>query len=57
MSIRKITLNDAEYPKNLCNIHTPPKQLYINGTLLESDEMAVAIVGSRRASVYGIETA
>jgi len=55
--IRKITPNDAEYPKNLRNIHTPPKQLYVNGTLLESDEMAVAIVGSRRASLYGLETA
>ena len=56
MTIRKITPNDAEYPKNLRNIHTPPKQLYVNGTLLEQDEMAVAIVGSRRASVYGLET-
>ncbi|MDD5436081.1 MAG: DNA-processing protein DprA [Candidatus Omnitrophica bacterium] len=54
--IRKITPNDAEYPKNLRNIHTPPKQLYVNGTLLESDEMAVAIVGSRRATIYGLET-
>ena len=57
MSIRKITPNDAEYPKNLRNIHTPPKQLYVNGTLLEQDEMAIAIVGSRRASIYGLETA
>ncbi|MFA6320412.1 MAG: DNA-processing protein DprA [Candidatus Omnitrophota bacterium] len=57
MAIRKITLSDAEYPKNLRNMHTPPKQLYVNGDLLERDEVAVAIVGSRRASVYGLETA
>lgn len=57
MAIRKIILSDAEYPKNLRNMHTPPKQLYVNGTLLERDEVAVAIVGSRRASIYGIETA
>ena len=56
MGIRKITLNDPGYPKNLRNIHRPPKQLYVNGTLLESDEIAVALVGSRRASLYGIET-
>ena len=56
-TIRTITQDDAEYPKNLRNIHTPPKQLYVNGTLLERDEMAVAIVGSRRASIYGLETA
>jgi len=56
MAIRKITIDDAEYPKNLRNIYNPPKQLYVNGTLLEQDEMAVAIVGSRRASIYGLET-
>ena len=57
MVIRKITIDDAEYPKNLRNIHSPPKLLYVNGTLLEQDETAVAIVGSRRASMYGLETA
>lgn len=56
MEIRKITIYDAEYPKNLRNIHNPPKSLYVNGTLLAEDEMAVALVGSRRASFYGIET-
>lgn len=55
MEIRKITLDDAEYPKNLRNIHKPPKQLYVSGSLLETDEVAVALVGSRRASLYGIE--
>lgn len=57
MVIRKITLDDSEYPKNLRNIHSPPKQLYVNGALLGQDETAVAIVGSRRASIYGLETA
>jgi DNA processing protein len=55
MAIRKITIEDAEYPKLLRNIHKPPKQLYVNGKLLETDEVAVALVGSRRASLYGIE--
>ncbi len=53
--IRKITIDDKEYPKNLRNIYNPPKVLYVNGTLLEQDEMAVALVGSRRASMYGLE--
>lgn len=53
--IRKIAIDDKEYPKNLRNIYNPPKILYVNGTLLEADEMAVALVGSRRASVYGLE--
>jgi len=55
MTIRKITIDDAEYPKNLRNIYNPPKQLYVNGTLQPEDEMAVALVGSRRASMYGLE--
>ena len=56
MAIRKITIDDPGYPKNLRNIHKPPAQLYVNGTLGERDEMAVAVVGSRRASIYGLET-
>ncbi len=55
MAIRTITIDDAEYPLLLKNIHKPPKQLYVNGRLLETDEVAVALVGSRRASLYGIE--
>ncbi|MFH1189444.1 MAG: DNA-processing protein DprA [Candidatus Omnitrophota bacterium] len=55
MEIRKITIESAEYPELLKNIHRPPKQLYVNGRLLETDEVAVAIVGSRRASLYGLE--
>ena len=54
--IRKITIDDKEYPKNLRNIYNPPKVLYVNGALLEQDEVAVALVGSRRASMYGLET-
>lgn len=54
--IRKITIDDAEYPKNLRNIYNPPKQLYVNGTLSDDDAMAVALVGSRRATIYGRET-
>lgn len=54
--IHKITLSDKEYPKNLRNIYNPPKALYVNGALLDRDEIAVAIVGSRRASIYGLET-
>ena len=53
--IRKITINDAEYPKNLKDIHKPPEALYVNGSFLEEDETAVAIVGSRRPSMYGLE--
>lgn len=55
--INKITINDVEYPEILKSIHKPPPQLYINGSLKEEDKNAVAIVGSRRATVYGLEMA
>ena len=54
--IRKITIKDAEYPENLKNIYDPPKMLYVNGALIPEDKLAVALVGSRRASIYGLET-
>jgi DNA processing protein len=57
MKIQTLTIKDIDYPKNLRNIHRPPKQLYVNGAILPKDEWAVAIVGSRRASQYGIEVA
>lgn len=57
MGIRLITPDDTEYPKNLKTLHRPPKELFVNGSFLPQDDVAVAIVGSRRASLYGIETA
>lgn len=53
--IRTISINDAEYPEILKKIHSPPKALYINGSFKEEDDFAVAVVGSRRASRYGVE--
>lgn len=38
------------------NIHKPPHELYVNGSFLPQDKIAIALVGSRRASRYGIET-
>lgn len=55
--IRKITIKDAEYPEILKTIHSPPKAIYINGSFKEEDKNAVAIVGSRRATPYGLEMA
>jgi len=53
--IRKIAIDNTEYPKILKTLHKPPEALYVNGSFKEDDCFAVAIVGSRRASIYGIE--
>lgn len=53
--IRTISISDTEYPEILKKIYSPPEVLYINGSLKEDDRNAVAIVGSRRATRYGLE--
>ena len=54
--IREIAFEDKEYPKRLKDIHSPPKTLYVNGEILLQDDIAVALVGSRRATNYGLQT-
>jgi DNA processing protein len=48
-----ITMDDPEYPTRLAEIYDPPLALYHRGDLQASDDYAVAIVGTRKASVYG----
>ncbi len=50
-----ITLKDDDYPKRLKDIYDPPALLYLRGELRREDELAVAIVGSRKTSAYGRE--
>lgn len=49
--------NQEEYPSNLKNIYDPPPILYSMGQLKPQDNEAVAIVGARKASEYGLKTA
>jgi len=52
---RVVTYVAEDYPKVLLEIPDPPPYLYVKGEL-RSAETAVAVVGSRRASTYGILT-
>jgi len=45
---------DADYPQALCEIADAPVVLYVKGDLPSSDPLAISIVGSRRASIYGV---
>lgn len=49
-----VTWNDSAYPSNLREIHDPPPFLFVLGDLLPRDLMAVALVGSRNVSAYGL---
>ncbi|MEN6418535.1 MAG: DNA-processing protein DprA, partial [Clostridiaceae bacterium] len=48
---------EEHYPKLLAEIGDPPSVLYYKGTLAAEPGLAIAIVGSRHPSPYGIETA
>lgn len=52
--IRVLTPGMAEYPPGLREIHDPPPVLYCRGEVLPADERAVAVVGTRRATRYGL---
>jgi DNA processing protein len=56
-NVKVLTLEDDDYPKNLKNIYDPPPVLYVKGGILPSDIKAIGIVGTRRASRYGLEMA
>ena len=56
--IRILTWQDAQYPARLKNIPDPPLVLYWRGTLPDFDsEVPVGIVGTRKATAYGLNTA
>ena len=48
---------DENYPDWLRQIYDPPLVLYVKGDLMSKDKNAVALVGSRQTTHYGIETA
>lgn len=48
---------DSFFPKNLLNIYDPPPVIYSTGDLVDRDAMALAVVGARNASSYGLEIA
>ena len=56
--IRILTLEDERYPVRLKNIPDPPLVLYYKGTLPDLDAVpAIGVVGTRKASAYGMTTA
>ena len=46
---------EKNYPKNLKTIYDPPPVLYYKGILRPEDDLAVAVVGSRKMLSYGRE--
>lgn len=55
--IRPVCYEDEDYPAQLRDIYDPPAVLYCRGKMLPEDANAVAIVGARKCSLYGIQMA
>ena len=51
--VRALTCEDHDYPSRLKEIYDYPPVLFSRGSGQIQDESAIAIVGTRRASVYG----
>ena len=55
--ISYITMEEPGYPGRLKNIFDPPPGIFYRGKLPDLDRPAVALVGSRRPTVYGLAVA
>lgn len=54
---RLVLLGDPEYPAQLKTIPSPPPFLFVRGEILTEDALAVALVGARRGTPYGLQVA
>lgn len=57
LGVSAITLEDEGYPSLLRTVADPPPVLYVHGGLAPEDELSVALVGTRRPTVYGRQAA
>ncbi len=53
MGARMLTIEDEEYPPLLRHIFAPPPVIFVQGSLWPCHQAAVAIVGSRKYTIYG----
>ncbi len=57
LGLTLITSQCERYPALLREIYDPPLVLYVRGELIPEDRQSVGVVGSRRATHYGLEAA
>ncbi len=56
-NIRLLLDSEEKFPRGLREIYDPPGVLYIRGEILPRDALAIAIVGTRHATRYGLRQA
>lgn len=52
-----VSSEDEDYPQPLFDLPDAPPILFVSGNLVATDELAVAIVGTRHATTYGLKQA
>lgn len=57
LKINVVVSTDKEYPQNLSGLNGSPLVLYYKGKLSKKDVNSVAVIGSRKMSLYGREVA
>lgn len=57
MGVRVVAQGADGYPPPLEDIPDPPSLLYIRGSIEPADQLAIALVGSRKCTPYGIRIA
>ena len=55
--VRILCQEDRDYPPGLKQIADAPIVLFVKGELRETDAVAIAVVGTRRCTIYGSEQA
>jgi DNA processing protein len=53
--IKALNWNDPAFPARLKEIYDVPPVLYVRGDITAEDEWTIAVVGTRRATIYGRE--
>lgn len=53
-NIRLITIKDSSYPEGLRHLPDAPLVLYVRGEIKDDDKYAIAVVGSRMPTRYGL---
>ena len=51
--MKKIKIGDEEYPKKFLQLKKPPKTIWVEGDTSLLEKPALAIVGSRKSTLYG----
>jgi DNA processing protein len=57
LHITVLTWADEGYPRRLKEVNQSPPVLYLRGSILPEDSWAVAVVGTRRITIYGRQIA